>query len=576
MNRGRTGEGLVLAFLFAMALYHATLLGQGALAFPDEHLYGNALDAAQAMSRGDFREAAAALSGWGSRPAEYLSRLPAAFIQLAAQRRTGLSPLSPESLPIVTAQNVLVAFLLGLTFFRLSQKLLSPGAAILATVAFSSLTVNHVWVRHVVPYDIALLAHLVALRMSLELPADPPTPGFLRRALVAGGLACFLAVSYPLAFHLHRSLGFPVATGILLGICGLVFWLGRREPIGTFRVAVRAGLVSGLALALYPAYYSFVPALGIMILCSGRVDRVLSVSMASVRNGVFFAAGAALVVSTFEVLARLGDVSYLGGARLLASTITQGNFDEGFGFLVKWLWALDGPTAIWVFPASLLGTFLLIFRWSTKSTEGSAVARICLILGALYSVYAFQSVVLQRMVFTGRYARIYIPVMLWLAAYGLSRISHSRLRTAAFVCAGTISFGGFIQFAVAYREVGYPADALYSLKIGYEDVVGENIRHEFAILPNYNLPVKAVTAAAPYVTVPNDQRYVLFNFALPSLEAPALPAPKRPGPTTLLYDALHFCSFASTAWEGYPAAKRSELVSRRFRLSVYQPRTGGV
>lgn len=577
MSRARAGDWPVLAVLLALALYHATLLAKGALAFPDEHLYRKALDAAQAISSGEFGKAAAALSGWGSRPAEYLARLPAAFVQLATQHRTGLSPLSPESLPVVTAQNVLVSFLLGLAFLRVSQRLLPPAAAMLATIAFALLTVNHVWIRHVVPYDVALLAHLLALRMALEIPLDRPSPGFLRRVLVGGSLAVSLVVIYPVAFYRVRSLGLPIAVGILLAFAGLALWLGRTEPQGSYRRALRTGLMSGLALAFYPAYYSFVPALGMLIVLGGRADRLFAVSAATLRNGVVFASGASIVVFAFEVLSRLGEVSYLGGARLLASTITQGAFDEGFVFLAKWLWALDASAALWLLPAGLLGVILLFGeRWSNGLAGGATVlARLSAILGTFYLIYGFQSVVLHRMVFTGRYARIYLPVLIWLAAYALSRIPHSGLRHSAFVLGGVMSAVGFGQFALSYHEVGYPADALRALRIGYEDVARENVRHEFAIIPNYNLPVKLMTEAAPYVTVPGDPRYILVNFALPALEEPALEeGPKMPGREALIYDSLHFCSFPSTAWEGYPEAKRTELTTRRFRLRVYRQGTG--
>lgn len=576
MSRSQAGEVAVLAVLFGLAVYHVSLLGQGALAFPDEHLYRNALDSAQAITNGELSKAAASLSGWGSRPAEYLARLPSAFAQLAAQDLTGLSPLSPESLPVVTAQNVLVSFFLGLAFFRVSQRLLTPSAAILATIAFCLLTANHVWVRHVVPYDVALLAHLLAVRLALQIPVERPGPGFWWRVVIGGGVVVSLLAIYPIAFYRVRELGLPIAVGILTAVIGLALWLRRSEPWGSFRGALQAGLVSGLALALYPAYYSFVPALGLFIVLGGRADRVFAVSTATLRNGVVFATGASLVVFSFEVLARVGGVSYLGGARLLASTITQGAFDEGFVFLAKWIWAIDTSAAVWLLPAGLAGAILLSWARWTKDGAGEAVmlARLCSILGTFYLIYGFQSVVLHRMVFTGRYARVYLPVLVWLAAYGLSRIPHSRARLGAFVLGGLMSIVGFVQFSVSYSEVGYPADTLRALRIGYEDVARENVRHEFAILPNYNLPVKAATEAAPYVTAPGDKNYVLFNFALPALSAPPLPPPRKPEQGALIHDSLHFCSFASTAWEGYPEAKRTELTSQRFRLRVYRQQTG--
>jgi hypothetical protein len=570
----RTGRGksLVLALLIVLAGYHTLLLGKGALAWPDEHLYLRSIDTASALRRGDFRAAAAALAAWGSRPAEYLLRLPAAATQLAFQRSTGLTPVSPASLPIAAAQNVLVVFLLGLVFFKLSAKLLPSDGAVLATVAFSLLSASHMWIRHLVPYDAALLVHLVALGLALRIPDEPPSRGFPRR-LAAGGLILgFLLLVYPLAFYRRRELGLPIAAAILTGLIVFILWLRRSEPSASFRRSVATGLASGIALAIYPAYYSFVPALFLFILLGGRQERVLSLSLPAVRNAAVFGCAVLVVVFGFEVMARIGGVSYLGGARLLASTINQGSFDEGFVFLGTWLWAVDRYAAAWLLPGALVG-FLVILESTRKrrlTLMDARLARISLILGAFYLIYGFQSVVMHKMVFTGRYARIYVPVLVWLAALGVSSIQRSRLRLAAFSIAGTLSVVAFLRFAVAFEQVNYPADVLYRLGIGYEDLQADHIRHEFVYLASRDLPTKALTAGRDLITHPGDNRFFIQNFAIPDVSGSTIShfEPRPPG--SLISEDLHFCSFLPNAWEGPSRQAREELIGKRFQLRVYR------
>ena len=572
MSPSRLHERLVVALLVLLAVYHASLLGQGALAFPDEHLWLTSSKAAAALCSGEVQQAAAHLSGWGTRPAEYLIRLPSAFVLLAIEISGWMNPTSPPALRAVTGQNVVVAFLLGFVFYRVTRRLLPAESAAVAAAAFSLLTANHMWVRHVVPYDMALLAHLVALNLALKLPAVDPPPGFWRTAGVGALTVGGLLLAYPIAFYQARWLALPAALLLWTGITGVAIAFSRLGE-GAFRGAFGAGLVSGVALALYPAYYAFVPALGAFVVLSADSKRVFAISHSSARNAVLFGTGALFVVSAFEVVARIGDVSYLGSARLLASTITDGSFEEGFVFLSKWLWALDPWAAAWLLPCAAIGAFTLFEAGRRKVClypGTNSLTRICVILSGFYLLYGFQSVIMHKMVFTGRYARMYLPVVVWLAAVAISRISEIRWRTLATTIALGMSGFAFSQFASEYSRVGYPADVLHELRISYEDVRPENVVHEASIIPNYTLPVRTMTAGRlPFISRPGDDRFVIVNFAIFSLVGPPMRRFQPAEDMVLIADHPHFLGLRASLFEAYPERKRAELRALAPKLRVF-------
>lgn len=557
-----------------LAVYHASLLGRGALAFGDEFMsFRGSLQIVDGLHRYDWTAAAAGTIGfWGARPAEFLIRAPAAAVQRLAESWTGLPPSSPSTLPLATAQNVVVAALLSLVFFRVTRRLIPDDRiAALATAAFALLATNHIWVRHLVPYDTALAAHLVALGLGLAIGRKEGVGwGSVGAWTLRATPALVVTALYPWLFYRYRFLGLPWAS-LVLASWGVFAWRLTRQSGGAWLPALRAGLMSGCALALYPAYYSFVPALGLIVVFSASASRPFWLGPGSLLNGLGFGAGVVIIVFAFEVLARLGNVSYLGAAALMPQTITQGTYEEGFVFLPKYLFATDGLAALFLLVAAALGVVALTKSWTSGTlTEADAtLTRVTVVLGALYLVYGFQSVVLHRMNFSGRYARMYIPVFVWLAALAVIRLPGRRLRRCAAAAWLACAAAGFAGFALDYARIDYPADVLFDAGIGYEDLDPRHIAHESEIIPNYNLPVKEVTAGARYVTQPGDQRFHLVNFGFFSIDGRPLGPFHAPSGYSLMMTARHFLSSPSAVFEGFAVDRRDELLAAGYRLQIW-------
>lgn len=567
---------LFYALLVLLTAYHIGLLGRGALAFPDEHVSLYGLKAVDALRAGDIPGAARAVSGWGARPAENLLRLPAAFLQKEIELRWGLSSLSIASLMIATAQNVVVSLLLSWLFFELSRRFFSDGWAAFGAATFSLLSANHVWIRHVVPYDAALLVHLWALRQAVNMPSGKIQEGFWSRGLLfMAGLGALLA-AYPLVFYRYRGLGLGIAAGLcLLSAIGLLSLRSRCDP-NAFAVVAKCGLASGIALALYPAYYAFVPLVGAFIVFSGRADRLVGCTRVSLAQGATFGFAVSTVVFGFETLARLGGISYLGGARLLSQTLDQGDYSEGFVYLAVWLGETDPLSSVWMFPLAVAGVVLLLHRGLAQRLDngGQALARVVLLLCVLYLVYAAQSALLQKVNFSGRYARMYLPALVLAATYLISQIPWPLVRRATGTTALALSVVGFIAFARAYQDVGYPVNVLVEQGIRFEDVDSGRRVYETEIVPNYNLPVWTLTEGAAFLTRPRDERFTLVNFGWFDLRGTSFtPYVPRRG-DLLIQNRPHFQCFVNSLYEGFPSRRRQDCRDHAFRLRIYQHSRG--
>ncbi len=506
----------VLAALVALALYHVSLLGKGALAWPDEHLYEDSLGALRALGRGDVPGFCHALTGWGARPGEAVVRLLPAAAQLAAERLWGWPPLGPRSLRIPASVNVVTSFLLALAFHAVARRFVGPALAGLATVLFALLTSSQVYVRHLSPYDTSLLLAFVSL------------------ALAQGA-----ALVEPSGRHADRRLAL-------------------------------AGLAGGCGLAVYPAYYPFPVVVAAYLLFSADPRSVFRFSRASIRRAALFCVAAGSVLLAFEVVARIGHRSYLGSARRLSRTITLGSFEEGFVYLPRYLLEVEGAAGALLL--ALAGTWLVLALAKGLDRRGKSLARASAIFLALYLVYGAQSAWLHDMAFTGRYVRMYVPALLCCAVAALRHVppgTARRVVTAALLGTFAITFG---LFARDYARLAYPIDVLFAAGIGLEDVVPENRVDETEMIPGFNSPRKELTAGTHLVTLPGDHRYVLVNLGVFTQEGGLRGRYRPPAGAQRIFSAPHFMTFRSSLFEAYPIARRLDLAEHEYAVEVYRLR----
>jgi len=278
---------LFCVLLVVLSGYRLLLTQSGQLFWPDEFRYVHALHVLEEIRQGNlvgsvawlFTVPSAPDANMGARPAYVaLSTIPAA-VQGLANLIAGVGPEDPSFYRIAATANVFVTLGIAVVFFRLALLLVHHrGLALLSALVYGLLANSNLYVRHLFPYDLALLFLLGAL------------------LLVVGE---------------------------------------QRDAAGLHRRAIGAGLLAGFGFTTYPGYDPFVVILATAVLCnpvgSWRHLIVMGASMACVGlawEGVARLGGLSLIALTLRFFGTM--------------TVEQGSFEETLVFLPRYLWDVEG------------------------------------------------------------------------------------------------------------------------------------------------------------------------------------------------------------------------------------------
>ncbi|QJX45412.1 hypothetical protein HMJ29_00060 [Hymenobacter taeanensis] len=185
----------LLGLLAVLLLARLSLLtAGGALSFPDEDRYLESIKAAQLLLAGQWAPAALHVANTQGRPADALLRLPVAVVQVLWYQLGGPAPEAPPSLVLPQLMNY--AVLLGnlLLLYQLGRRWLPKASAVLSCLLYSALVNTNLYVRHVLPYDMALLVLLAALVL-LTRPGRPVSMRHL--SFLTGLLGVLVVAVYP-------------------------------------------------------------------------------------------------------------------------------------------------------------------------------------------------------------------------------------------------------------------------------------------------------------------------------------------------------------------------------------------
>ena len=290
---------LFAVLLILTAIYRFSLLGHGALAFVDETFYFTSVKALQSLSAGDVRGAIADIAMSRGRNGAAIVEMPVAALQ-AIPARFGVPASNLRSLLIPTTCNVLVTLLSLFLVFRIGMILSGDELAALAGAAAYAFLVNsNVYVRHVLPYDWALSAGLLALWLSLTRP---------------------------------RTNGLAVVTGALTGV----------------------------VLTIYTGYYPLCGVLGVAILWDTWANATSRRD--AVRFAILFALSSAAVVLAMELLFRAGGLSYIDSLRGVRRDIVFTSYDDGWVFLVNYLLDVERLSGLVLILGSFVYAWRLLLR----------------------------------------------------------------------------------------------------------------------------------------------------------------------------------------------------------------------
>ena len=511
----------LLAVVWAgLLLLRLALLGHGTLVDYDERRYTQSFEAVRAAAHGNWQACAFALSMVDARPVDALWRCLPAAGQLLLARYAGWDIYGFPSLLLPTLLNWAATVLAAWFFFQICRKLLAEVAAacqwaLVAAVLYASLVNTSIYVRHVLPYDGALLLFLGLLAWVVRQPAAPSS----------------------------------------------WFW-------------VRLGVGAGLLWLCYPGYYA-----GPVLLVATLLDwrRPVSWVLAHYRHLLALGIGFAAPLLVAEALSRLGGAPPFWAVSYdLSLHILQGDPSEGYTFWLKYLWQVEGVLGMVLL---VLLVVAIAQAWHYILREGIAAVlprtpRQSVLVSALllFLAHATAAAVGHRIVWYGRLLHFYMPflVLAGVAALATSQRSAWARGVALGSCLmGVISYGFFF---VAYQRVAYPTDVITAYHLNCLSDSQVRYCDEVRVPINIHFRPRGPRTAAPADCPPSspDSLTVLVNFALlyPLNAATRATLPSFGPAARVVFDGRHYRAFPAYDFEGLAPSERAETRRRRFRLRV--------
>ncbi|WP_158010155.1 hypothetical protein [Hymenobacter glacialis] len=508
----------MLGLLVLLLGVRLSFLGTGALAFPDEERYYRSVEAVEALVGGDVAGFCERLSQTQGRPGDALWRVAPASLQVLLAEVAGVSPHSPASLLIPVAFNYLIVLCSLLAYYRIGRLLLrNEPAALLSTLVYGCLVNTNLYIRHILPYDAALLCFFVAVYWVLRLRQHPE-----RRTYWA------------------------------------VFFIGA---------------LSALTFAIYPGYNAAVVVGWLMLLEKRAIWAFNWVRLLG--TSVVFALGAAGVLLLFELLTLAGGSSYLESCISLSSTITQGDFADGFSFLFNYLFEAERSLGYLLVGLGAASVPVLLYRLArrrpTVANYAELIRNNMLLLSMVLAFLAYAVMVFyqEKLVFYGRILHLYLPFFVLLLAKVLYPATHRRRQFVPVALVAGIALYSFGVFTVEYHRIAYPLTVLYQQVPGLK---GATVAHKSqtgtADNADYYL-ARAPLAEAPPTDTSRQAVLVNVAFLYPIHAGIWCNTVELPPSYKLLFSAPHFLTLPAYPFEGYRAEERDIISHCKYQCQVY-------
>jgi hypothetical protein len=511
---------LLKAAWISLLLLRLSVLGKGAFGSYDEGRYLKSFDALRAAVHGDWQGCAYALSMTDARPLDALWRCVPAAAQLALAHWAGWSIYTYPSLLLPTVLNWAATVLAAWYFWAICKLLLRSSAAsaqwsLVAAILYAGLVNTSIDVRHIVPYDEAMLLFLGLLYWVLRQPATPAT----------------------------------------------WFW-------------AKLGVGAGAIWLVYPGYYA-APVLLVVPLVNW--EHPLAWVRNHFHHVLLLGGGFVIPLLAAEALSRYGGgPAFWAISYDLSLHILQGDPAEGYTFLFSYLWQVE--TGLGVVLLLLLGVAFvqkaqsLYERGLVALVPRTPLQKLVLAAVLLFLVHATAAAGWHRIVWYGRLLRLYMP---FIVLSGVAAVSTMRWRLlAAQLALGSclVAESCYLLFVIEYARIVYPPDIIstYNLsclaqgKILYFNQVKAADKRLYLV----HSPRVAFVANCP--PAPGDSLTILVNFALlyPLAQSDWRRLPAFGPATRVLLDAPLDRSFPAYTFEGLRPSERAAAKRRQFRLRI--------
>jgi hypothetical protein len=480
----------------------------GTMAFTDEYRYCESISAVKRIILGDVIGFCRSLSSTTGRPGDATLRILPALIQ-GILYKLGIPTNNPCSLMVNAIFNAIVSLLLLIYFYKITLILFPKNynIALLSIIIYGFLANSNIYIRHILPYDLSLFIFI---------------------------------------YTLYLALG----------------------AINSIKIYLLSGALAGLGFAVYPGYYFF-PLLIFITLLHKNGDKSLNKEI--IFKLLYFILATLLIIGFYELIARLGGVSYLMKLKEIAGAITQGSFQESFLFLPKYLIKVE----------KFIGVFLLIFiiLYILEIIVAIVSRKIHILISkqplhlliitaiAGYLMHASSAYTSHKMVFYSRLVHMYFPFLIWASVYMITEFNKQTIKNCLFMITICLSCLSFLTFLFEYYKISYPIDTLYKYGIDTQSISSTNIIYE-------TTTDDPLTSPGPWNRLTNFpyqlKNYILVNFCY---FYPLHDDFKEYVPqcgTKLIYKKPHFLTFPAYTFEMYNIEERIKMAQRRYQVKIYR------
>ena len=350
-------------------------------------------------------------------------------------------------------------------------------------------------------------------------------------AILALGIA---AASHSLLYYSRHLM--PYDTAMTFGLLSLYVAIKKEA---TIKISLLCGALGFLCFITYNGYWTLA---GFAMLC--HVFAGEKKMAAFLQRGVLLGIGFALPLLLVVLVSNLAGMNFVAESTKFASTVTQGNYSEGWSLPFEYFWHSEHFMVVILAVLALLAIFNILRhddRYPLWWLAGLLFVYMCLVF---FSVYTHSFVVL------GRLARQMMPFLILLAAHGLSRLPvqkpYARYVSALLMTAIVIQ--GIWNYGNSF-ELSYPRDFSNEAQAQY---------HDFTFSP------KRLLFGAP--TLCQNTGYAMENakYFLTATETnPAING-------IVLLSRSHPINFLPYQYEGYPPEVRQQFRQRNLQMIFYK------
>ncbi len=355
--------------------------------------------------------------------------------------------------------------------------------------------------------------------------------------------ALLLSASSMSLLYYSRHL-LPYDTAMTFGLLAVYAALDEKP---NFKSSLACGALGFACFITYNGYWPLA-VLGMLIssLRGGRSPTKQSLNreaMSILQRGLYATVGFILPAVLLFAVANASGINILKEYRTFSTTVSQGQFDEGWSLPFEYFWHAEH----WLF---LL--LVLLSGYAVFSSEGKDGA-INFWAGAAIFIYLcllIPSVFLNLFVVYGRLARQMLPFLLLLSANGFERLEQQ------------ISFGKNltkILLAMIAIQTAWNYQASYTLTYPREFA-----KQAQSLRPEFVFSEKRLAFGAP--TLCQNRGYVIEY--VKHFEVP--PEPNPPVQGQLLLSAPHPDNFLPYQYEGYTYDQRQQFRTLQIEMRFYK------